>query len=96
MVRSAVAGFQQTSVTLEEAARNLGCTPMRTIIRISLPLISANLIAGGLLAFSFTMLEVSDSLMLAQKQMYYPITKALYELFQLLGEGRFIASALGV
>jgi len=34
--------------------------------------------------------------MLAQKQMYYPITKALYELFQLLGEGRFIASALGV
>ena len=96
VVRSAVAGFQQTPVTLEEAARNLGCPPLRTVIRISLPLISANLIAGALLAFSFSMLEVSDSLMLAQKQMYYPITKALYELFQLLGEGRFIASALGV
>lgn len=96
VVRSAVAGFQQISVTLEEAAQNLGCPPVRTIIRISLPLISANLIAGGLLAFSFAMLEVSDSLMLAQKQMYFPITKALYELFQLLGEGRFIASALGV
>jgi iron(III) transport system permease protein len=96
VVRSAVAGFQQTSVTLEEAAENLGCPPIRTIMRISLPLISANLIAGALLAFSFSMLEVSDSLMLAQKQMYYPITKALFELFQLLGEGRFIASALGV
>lgn len=96
VVRSAVAGFQQTPITLEEAARNLGCPPARAIIRITLPLISANLIAGGLLAFSFAMLEVSDSLMLAQKQMYYPITKALYELFQLLGEGRFIASALGV
>jgi iron(III) transport system permease protein len=96
VVRSAVAGFQQTPVVLEEAARNLGCPPARTIIRISLPLISANLIAGGLLAFSFAMLEVSDSLMLAQKQVYYPITKALYELTQLLGEGRFIASALGV
>ncbi len=95
VVRSAVAGFQQTPVTLEEAARNLGCPPARAIIRVTLPLISANLIAGGLLAFSFAMLEVSDSLMLAQKQMYYPITKALYELFQLLGDGRFIAAALG-
>lgn len=95
VVRSAVAGFQQTPVTLEEAARNLGCPPVRTVLRISLPLISANLIAGALLVFSFSMLEVSDSLMLAQKQIYYPITKALYELFQLLGEGRFIASALG-
>ncbi|NLB60110.1 MAG: iron ABC transporter permease [Lentisphaerae bacterium] len=96
VVRSAVAGSQQTSVTLEEAAQNLGCPPWRTILRISLPLISANLIAGGLLAFSFAMLEVSDSLMLAQKQAYFPITKALYELFQLLGEGRFVAAALGV
>ncbi len=96
VVRSAVAGLQQTSVTLEEAAQNLGCPPWRTILRISLPLISANLIAGGLLAFSFAMLEVSDSLMLAQKQAYFPITKALYELFQLLGEGRFVAAALGV
>lgn len=96
VVRSAVAGLQQTAVTLEEAALNLGCPPVRTAWRITLPLIGAHLIAGGLLAFSFAMLEVSDSLMLAQKQAYYPITKALYELFQLLGEGRFIAAALGV
>src|SRR5207237_6989138 len=69
---------------------------MRAVIRITLPLIVANLIAGGLLAFAFAMLEVSDSLILAQKQAYYPITKAIMELFQLLGEGKFIASALGV
>jgi iron(III) transport system permease protein len=56
----------------------------------------ANLIAGGLLAFAFAMLEVSDSLVLAQKQVYYPITKAIYELFQLLGDGKYLASALGV
>lgn len=96
VVRSAAAGFQQTSVTLEEAAQNLGCPPVRSIRKITLPLITANLIAGGLLAFSFAMLEVSDSLLLAQKQEFYPITKAIYELFQLLGEGRFVASALGV
>jgi len=96
VVRSAAAGFQQTSETLEEAAQNLGCPPLKATFRITLPLIMANLIAGGLLAFSFAMLEVSDSLVLAQKQIYYPITKAIYELFQLLGDGKFIASALGV
>jgi len=96
VVRAAVAGLQQTSVTLEEAAQNLGASPLRTLRRVTFPLITANVLAGGLLAFSFAMLEVSDSLILAQKQQHYPITKAIYELFQLLGEGRFIASALGV
>jgi iron(III) transport system permease protein len=96
VVRSAVAGFQQTSVTLEEAAQNLGSPPLKTLAKITIPLIMANLVAGALLAFSFAMLEVSDSLILAQKQQDYPITKAIYELYQLLGEGRFIASALGV
>jgi iron(III) transport system permease protein len=96
VVRSAAAGFQQTSVTLEEAAQNLGCPPLRTLRKITIPLIAANLIAGGLLAFSFAMLEVSDSLILAQRQQDFPITKAIYELYQILGEGRFIACALGV
>jgi iron(III) transport system permease protein len=96
VVRSAVAGFQQTSETLEEAAQNLGCPPLRALRKITLPLIAANLIAGGLLAFAFAMLEVSDSLILAQKQAFYPITKTILELFQMLGDGQFIASALGV
>jgi iron(III) transport system permease protein len=96
VVRSAVAGLQQTSVTLEEAAQNLGAPPWRAVRRITLPLITANLLAGALLAFAFAMLEVSDSLLLAQKQAFYPITKAIYELFQLLGEGRYVAAALGV
>lgn len=96
VVRSAAAGFQQTSETLEEAAQNLGCPPLKSLCKVTLPLIAANLIAGGLLAFAFAMLEVSDSLVLAQKQLYYPITKAIMELFQLLGDGKFIASALGV
>jgi iron(III) transport system permease protein len=96
MVRSAAAGLQQTSVALEEAAANLGAGPATTLRRITLPLITANLIAGALLTFSFCMLEVSDSLMLAQRQDYYPITKTIYELFRLIGTGKYIASALGV
>ena len=96
VVRSAVAGLQQTSPALEEAAMNLGAAPLRALRRITLPLIMANILAGGLLAFSFAMLEVSDSLILAQRSVDFPITKAIYELFQLLGNGRYLASALGV
>ncbi|MFC1452363.1 ABC transporter permease [Verrucomicrobiota bacterium] len=96
MVRSAVAGLQQTSVTLEESAASLGAGPLTTVRRITLPLITANLIAGTLLAFAFSMLEVSDSLMLAQRADFYPITKTIYELFQLIGTGKYVASALGV
>lgn len=96
VVRSVAAGLEQTSVTLEEAARNLGSGTLRTVRKITLPLISANLIAGLILAFSFAMLEVSDSLMLAQKMIHFPITKAIFELYQLLGEGHYLAAALGV
>ena len=96
MVRSAEAGLQQTSVTYEEAAQNLGCPPLRSALQITIPLIMANLLAGALLAFSQCMLEVSDSLILAQKMQYYPITKAIYELMGILGSGRYLASALGV
>ncbi|MEA2708767.1 MAG: iron(III) transport system permease protein [Phycisphaerales bacterium] len=96
VVRSAVAGLEQTPVDLELAARNLGASNFFTLRRITVPLIAANLLAGGLLAFAFAMLEVSDSLILAQRQSYWPITKAIYELFQRLGDGPYIASALGV
>lgn len=96
VVRSVSAGLQQTSVSLEEAAQNLGCSPGRTILKITLPLITASLIAGALLAFSFSMLEVSDSMILAQQREHFPITKAIYELIGNLGNGEALASALGV
>ena len=96
MLRSIYAGFQQTSITYEEASQNMGATPMRTLYKITLPLVVANILAGAILVFSFSMLEVSDSLILATKNEHYPITKAIYQLSQRLGEGPYIASALGV
>jgi len=96
MVRAAYAGFQQINVQLEEAAVNLGSPPLRAVRRITVPLLSANLIAGGVLVFSFAMLEVSDSLILAMKEQFYPITKAIFVLVQRIEDGPYIASALGV
>jgi iron(III) transport system permease protein len=98
MVRAAVAGFQQTSRTLEEAAMNVGATPGRTLARITVPLIAANLAAGAILVFALSMLEVSDSLILAQSDEFNPITRTIYRIYS--GEysitGEAVASALGV
>ncbi len=96
VARSAVAGLQQTSLSLEEAAHGLGAGAFRTMRKIVAPLIAANVVAGALLAFSFSMLEVSDSLLLAQREGDYPMTKAIYTLYDRLGDGELIASAMGV
>lgn len=96
VVRSAAAGFQQVNPILEEAAQNLGASPERALWRITLPLVTPNLIAGALLAFSFAMLEVSDSMILAQQAAHFPITKAIYTLASSLGDGPALAGALGV
>ena len=96
VVRAAVSGLQQSNVSLEEAAQTLGVKPARVIRKIALPLLGANLVAGGILAFAFAMLEVSDSLILAQQMQHYPITKAIYSLLSTLGNGYQLASALGV
>jgi iron(III) transport system permease protein len=97
VVRGVSAGLEQLPVSLEEAARNLGSTRTGTIRRITLPLIAANLVAAGVLAFAFAMLEVSDSLILAQQRSDYPITKQIYKLFTAgTGDAANIAAALGV
>lgn len=96
VVRAAVAGMQQTSTELEEAALMVGASRLTMLRRVVVPLIAANLIAGALLAFAFAMLEVSDSLILAQRQEHFPITKAIYMLNERLGDGQALASAMGV
>lgn len=97
VVRSAYTGFQQTSVTLEEASANLGASPFRTLRKITLPLIMANLIAGAILSFAFAMLEVSDGLILAMREQYYPITKMIYQFMgRIEPSAPSIACAMGV
>jgi len=81
---------------LEEAAINLGATRIRAVRKVILPLIMANLSAGALLSFSFSMLTVSEPLILAQQQSDFPITKAIYQFLNRLGDGPYIASAMGV
>ncbi len=96
VVRAMSAGLLQISPVLEEAAENLGANPRRSFIRVTLPLALPSLLAGGVLAFAFAMLEVSDSMILAQRTIHFPITKAIYTLAGTIGEGPALAGALGV
>ncbi len=98
VVRGVSAGLQQLPEALEEAARNLGASTLTTGLRITVPLIAANIIAAAVLTFAFHMLEVSDSLILAQTADYYPITKQIFRLATSTGspEATSQAAAMGI
>lgn len=96
IVRAAVSGLEQTSGELEEAAMNLGATRFLAVRKVILPLITANIVAGMLLAFSFSMLAVSEPLLLAQQQSQFPITRAIFAFANRLADGPSVASAMGV
>lgn len=93
VVRSAAAGLEQVPAAYEEAAASLGAGFAYRLRRITLPLIGGSLAAGALLTFSFSMLEVSDSLVLAQRKEFHPITRVIFELVQILGPGPALACA---
>lgn len=96
IVRATVTGLEQTSGELEEAALNLGASRLTAVRKVIIPLIMANLVAGALLVFSFSMLAVSDSMILVQQSDHFPVTRAIYAFNDRLGDGMYIASAMGV
>ena len=93
MVRGVSAGLQQVPESMEEAARTLGASRVRTAMRITVPLVAANIIAAGVLTFAFATLEVSDSLILAHLPKDYPVTKRIWQLGK---DAPNLAAALGV
>ncbi len=55
VVRARLDGFD---IALEEAALDLGATPWQTLTKVTLPVISPGIIAGGLLAFTLSLDDV--------------------------------------
>lgn len=94
MVRSGAAGLQEANVSLEEAARVLGAGPFITARRIIFPLVSRHILVGTVLTFAYSMIEVSDSILLALEVRFYPVSKAIYTLMG-RPDGVELASALG-
>lgn len=94
MVRSGSAGLQEANISLEEAARVLGAGPFMIARRIVLPLVSRHILVGAVLTFAYSMIEVSDSILLALEVKFYPVSKAIYTLMG-RPDGVELASALG-
>ena len=97
VVRSTTAGLQQISETLEEAPRETWVqAPLRVFSRVTLPLLESAPARQAVFSLSRSRCSrFPDSIILAQKPSTFPITKAINELFQLLGDGRQVAAALG-
>ncbi len=96
LVRSTYSSFQQLSESVEEASFSLGADTATTFKRITFPLVSPGLFAGAVLAFSFSVMEVSSSLILAVRERHYPIAKVIYTLAGRVTDGPYVACALGV
>ena len=94
-LRAAYAALQQISVSLEEAAENLGATRSRTVRRIVIPLMTGGLLAGFVTSFATAAVELSAVLMLVQSNSDAPLSYGLYVLMQ-TPAGRGAGAALGV
>jgi iron(III) transport system permease protein len=94
-LRAAYAALQQISVSLEEAAENLGATKSRTVRRVVVPLMTGGLLAGFVTSFATAAVELSAVLMLVQNNSDAPLSYGLYVLMQ-TPAGRGAGAAMGV
>ena len=78
--RAVFAGLQQTHVSLEESAMNLGASRLTVLRRIVIPLVGLNLLSGVLISFVYSMAEVSVSVSLGGLVPgQEPITYVMYD-----------------
>jgi iron(III) transport system permease protein len=59
-----VAGFRQLDPSLDEAAASLGAGRLRTLARVTVPLLRPALLAGGALAFATALGDFVTSIVL--------------------------------
>lgn len=94
-LRSSYAAIQQIHVSLEEAALNLGANRRRTFFKITFPMMAGGLIAGGLLAFITSSVELSSTLLLVPRMEHGPLSYGIY-IYMQSAVGRGPGAALGV
>jgi iron(III) transport system permease protein len=94
-VRACYAALQQVHVSMEEAAQNLGANRVRTFRKVTFPLMVGGLVAGGLISFMTSAVELSSTIMLVPRIELGPIAYGIYVYMQ-SALGRGAGAALGV
>ena len=94
-VRASYAALQQVHISLEESAQSLGANRLKTFMKITLPLITGGLVAGGLIGFVTSCVELSSTIMLVPRIELGPISYGIY-IYMQSPLGRGAGAALGV
>ncbi len=63
-IRSATATLAQIPMSIEEAAISLGATKMKTLTRITVPMMSSGILSGAILSWVAILTEVSSAIIL--------------------------------
>ena len=77
--------LQQIDPSIEEASINLGVPPVRSFIRVVLPIMLPGIIAGAIIMWVTTLAELSTTIVLY----YGPWATMTVEIFQRIGSGDF-------
>lgn len=77
--------LQQIDTSIEEASINLGVPPVRSFIRVVLPIMMPGIIAGAIIMWVTTLAELSTTIVLY----YGPWATMTVEIFQRIGSGDF-------
>ncbi len=83
-------GFERICGNLDETSRSLGSPPMRTLLRVDIPLLKATLVSAGLLVFVDVLKELPLTLILRPFDFDTLATRA----FQLAMDEQVVESAL--
>jgi iron(III) transport system permease protein len=82
--------------SLEEASQVLGASRLRTMLRITLPLVLPGVLGAGIFVFAEMLGSFSAALVLGLPNRFYVITTAIYQLVHQYPPKIAVAAAMGV
>ena len=81
--------------SLEEASRVIGASHLRTMLRVTLPLVVPGVLGAGIFVFAEMLGSFAVALVLGTPNRYYVITTAIYQLIQQYPPRIQLAAAMG-
>ncbi len=84
-IKTTAALLTQIDASVEEASVNLGVPPVRSFLKVVVPIMLPGIIAGGIIMWVTTLAELSSTIVLY----YGPWATMTVEIFQRIGSGDF-------